>query len=150
MSKGLLILLPVFLLAGCNNNNGVPNGVMPPPKMQAVLWDMMRADQFLADYVINKDTSANKKTETLKYYQQIFAIHKIDEEDFQQSFSYYKSHPALLKAIMDSISKPAPELLTPPLATDTPALAPTPVLDSTVKTVDTSAPVKRIRPLPVN
>ncbi len=61
--------------------------------MQAVLWDLMRADQFLADYVFNKDSSLDKTTESLKYYQKIFAIHKVSKEEFQESFSFYQAHP---------------------------------------------------------
>lgn len=82
-----------------------------------ILWDMMRADQFLADYVLNKDSSLKKIPESLKYYQQIFAIHKVSKEEFQHSFSFYQSHPVLLKALMDSISTPVndvPKQLTKP------------------------------------
>ena len=73
--------------------------------MQAVLWDLMRADQFLADYVLKKDSSLNKETESIKLYQRIFLIHKISKELFRKSLSFYRSHPALLKVIMDSISR---------------------------------------------
>lgn len=74
--------------------------------MQAVLWDMMRADQFLADYVLNKDTSLKKDETRFNMYQQVFAIHKIDKEIYQRSLNYYMDHPDLLKVILDSISKP--------------------------------------------
>jgi len=106
MRTGLLIVLLLIFTAGCKNKNGIPKSVLPQKKMQVILWDMMRADQFLADYVLNKDSSLNKTTESLKYYQQIFAIHKTNKEEFQRSFSFYKSRPVLLKAIMDSISTP--------------------------------------------
>ena len=77
----------------------------------------MRADKFLADFVLNKDSGLNKKMESIKYYQKIFAIHQINKEEFQQSFAYYRSHPALFKMIMDSltnISKDAPTEITKP------------------------------------
>lgn len=106
MRTRLLIFIILFFIAGCKSKSGVPSGVVAPKKMQAILWDMMRADQFLADYVLNKDTSLNKTTESLKYYQQIFALHKISKEQFQHSFSFYKTHPILLKTIMDSIAAP--------------------------------------------
>ena len=112
MRIGLLIVLLLIFTAGCKNKNRIPNSVMPQKKMQVILWDMMRADQFLTDYVLNKDSSLNKKTESLKYYQQIFAIHKTNKEEFQHSFSFYKSRPILLKAIMDSISTPPRETAT--------------------------------------
>ena len=61
-----LLLFVVVIDAGCKSKN---SEVLPPKKMQALLWDMMRADQFLADYVMNKDTSINRITESLKHYQ---------------------------------------------------------------------------------
>lgn len=67
------------------------------------MWDIMRADQFLADFVFSKDTSVDKKKESLAIHGQIFSLHKISAEEFQRSFNYYKDHPALMKSIMDSI-----------------------------------------------
>lgn len=109
MRSLLQILVFLFFTVGCKNKNGIPTGVLPQKKMQVILWDMMRADQFLNDYIINKDSSKNKTTESLKYYQQIFTIHKISKEEFQHSFSFYKSHPVLFKMILDSISTPPNE-----------------------------------------
>ena len=111
MTKGFLIVYTIFLLSACKSKNAVPSGVLPQKKMQAVLWDMMRADQFLSDYVLNKDTSLKQDIESIKLYQQILSINKITKEDFQNSFSYYKSHPLLLKAIMDSIANAPPEII---------------------------------------
>ena len=109
MRTWLLINLIILFIAGCKDKNAVPGNVLPQKKMQAVLWDMMRADQFLADYVLNKDTSLKKKTESIKLYQQILTINGVSKEKFEQSFSFYKSHPLLLKVIMDSIFKASPE-----------------------------------------
>jgi hypothetical protein len=122
MKKGLLIVYLFFLIAGCKSKDVVPANVLPQKKMQAVLWDMMRADQFLANYVLNKDSSLDKKTESIKLYQQALHINGVSKEEFERSFSFYKSHPVLLKAIMDSITNASPE----------------PVVDSTKK----SDPIK--------
>lgn len=149
MRTGLLIALVVIFTAGCKSKNAVPNNVLPQKKMQAILWDMMRADQFLADYVLNKDSSLNKTTESLKYYQQIFAIHKTSKEEFQHSFSFYKSRPVLLKAIMDSISNPPGD--TAALAKpDSVATSPTIKKDTAIKGLkkalqDTSTVLKKKR-----
>jgi Domain of unknown function (DUF4296) len=109
MRTGLLIIYFSLIIAGCKSKDAIPGSVLPQKKMQAVLWDMMRADQFLADYVLNKDTSLKKKTESIKLYQQILAINGVTKEKFERSFSFYKSHPLLLKVIMDSIFNASPE-----------------------------------------
>ncbi|MEO6611827.1 MAG: DUF4296 domain-containing protein [Chitinophagaceae bacterium] len=104
MKTGLLIICFCISLSGCKNNNKVPGDILPPSKMQAVLWDMMRADKFLADFVLSRDSGLNKETESIKMYEQVFAIHSITKEKFRQSFSWYESHPSFLQVIMDSIS----------------------------------------------
>ena len=147
MRKILLIALVVSFMIGCKSKNAVPNNVLPQKKMQVILWDMMRADQFLADYVLNKDSSLNKTTESLKYYQQIFAIHKTSKEEFQYSFLFYKSHPDLLKAIMDSISTP-PSETTPALAKPDSATT-VPVTSKDTVTKEPQKIVQDTLPLPV-
>jgi len=150
----LLILTLSFITPGCNNKNKIPNSVLSQKKMQGILWDLMRADQFLNDYVLNNDTSLNKTTESLKYYQQIFAIHKTTREEFQHSFSFYKSHPSLLRSIMDSISTRGSESASRLARPDSvPIPIPiAPVQDTVTKNPvkiiqDTTTPQKRKRPL---
>ncbi len=70
--------------------------------MQAVLWDIIRADAFTTEY-IKKDSAKNEVEENLKLQQQIFGIHHISKEDFYKSFDYYKKNSGLLKPIMDSM-----------------------------------------------
>lgn len=109
MKTGLLIIYSLFLLTGCRNKGRVPADIIPQKKMQAILWDMMRADQFLGDFVLNKDSSLKKDAESLKLYQRVFSIHHISIERFQKSFSFYKTHPSLFKSMMDSISRTVTE-----------------------------------------
>ena len=55
--RQILLVVSVFalLFAACKSKRS--NSVIPPDKMELVLRDMMRADKFLADYVLNKDTT---------------------------------------------------------------------------------------------
>ena len=118
MKAGLLILLSSVIIVSCKGKNKIPGDVLPPSKMEAVLWDMMRADKFLSDYVFYADTSKEKKAESIKLYQQVFTIHDITKEKFQHSFSWYQSHPAFLKSIMDSLSSNAASAPTKIIETD--------------------------------
>ena len=83
--------------------NKIPDDILPPEKMQEVLWDMIRADEFLVSYVI-KDTSVNRKTESVKLYQKVFEVHDISKSAFEKSFKYYQLHPENLQPIMDSLN----------------------------------------------
>ena len=122
MKTGVLIVCFLLSLASCKKNERIPSDVLPLPKMQAVLWDIMRADKFLSDFAM-RDTALNRKTESIKMYQQVFALHHINKEKFQQSFSWYQSHPSFLKVIMDSLNNrrsDAPTALAQPNDTTTP------------------------------
>ncbi|MEI9934695.1 MAG: hypothetical protein WDM71_07535 [Ferruginibacter sp.] len=61
----LIIVCSIICLAGCKNKDGVPSGILEREKMQAVLWDIMRADIF-ANQSIKKDSSKNVAVENAK------------------------------------------------------------------------------------
>jgi hypothetical protein len=103
--RTVLLLMGVLIIIGCGNKNTIPPDVITPQKMQPILWDMMRADQFLSDYVFSRDSAIKKDSASIAYYSQVFAFHKVSKEAFQHSFSFYKNHPGFLKVIMDSLSK---------------------------------------------
>lgn len=100
-----VLLFFIIGVAACGNKDRVPGDIIQPEKMEAVLWDMMRADQFLSDYVLNRDTSSasEKEKKNIRMYQQIFSFHEVTKEEFSKSFDYYRAHPVQLRTIMDSI-----------------------------------------------
>lgn len=110
MKTGLIIIIFSFLVTGCKNKNKIPHQVIPQNKMQEVLWDIMRADQFLNEFILNRDSGLDRAAERVKMYNKVFSIHQLSREQFNKSFKYYKEHPALFKALMDSISKPKIEI----------------------------------------
>jgi Domain of unknown function (DUF4296) len=145
--------LLLLVITGCAGKDKIPGNVLPPAKMQAVLWDMMRADQFLADYVFSRDTSKNKEKESITLYTRIFTIHQVTRQQFSESFAYYRTHPGQLQPLMDSISKlnqgaPTHPVMAPvqPDVTDTMQLADTLKKTDTIKAADT---VKQQLPPPV-
>lgn len=114
MRKPLIFfLVSLSLFTGCGKKDKPPGSILQQEKMENVLWDMMRADQFLLTYVLSKDTTKKKETESRKLYSQIFQLHTITEKQFSESFSWYKAHPVLLAVIMDSISKKTTSLTDP-------------------------------------
>lgn len=102
----------LFLLNSCESRDQ-PRGILPAEKMEAVIYDMMRADQFLGDFVLNSDSTLSREQESMNYYREILALHKIDQETFRESFYYYRARPGLLREIMDSIQKRDPLLRDP-------------------------------------
>lgn len=107
----LLILFFCFSLYSCADD--IPKDIMPQKKMQAVLWDMMNTGEFLNTYVLYKDTATNKNAESQKWYNKVYKMHAITKADFDKSYDYYTSHPALIKEILDSLAKKPQPVIKP-------------------------------------
>lgn len=105
MRSLLPILITIFFIASCGRKDRIPADILSKEKMQDVLWDMMRADQFLSDYVLNQDTTLVRKNESIPYYSKILALHQVSQEKFRESYYYYRARPQLMKIIMDSLSQ---------------------------------------------
>lgn len=103
----IVAAVSLFIISfGCKGKEKVPGNILSQEKMKIVMEDMMKADQFLSDYVLNRDTSKKREPESIKIYNQVFAIHQITPEKFYKSFDFYQQHPGLLQPILDSLSKP--------------------------------------------
>lgn len=103
MMKAVVFFICIFLVVACSQNK-MPADILPQPKMQAVLWDMMRADEFIVNYA-SKDSGYNVTEESLRLYEQVYSIHKTNKDQFKKSLTYYNREPGLFKAILDSLEK---------------------------------------------
>jgi hypothetical protein len=81
-------MLSLFLLLSCTNKKDIPSGIIGREKMEQVLWDLMRADQFLGNYVFTRDSSKDRTKESLLYYERIFRLHQTNREEFERSFAW--------------------------------------------------------------
>ena len=99
--KKIAMLCTLFLFS-CADKNSVPTGILQPAKMQAVMWDVFRADAFTFSFIV-RDSSKKPEAENVKLQQQIFAVNKISREEFYKSYEFYKSHPGLMQPILDSM-----------------------------------------------
>jgi len=97
-----MVLIGLIFLFSCGDKKSVPTGILKPVKMQAVLWDMFRADALTFNF-ITRDTSKKPEVENVKLQQQIFAEQKISKEDFYKSYEFYKAHPDMMQPILDSM-----------------------------------------------
>jgi hypothetical protein len=130
------IVLLVTVVFACNKKDRVPEGLLQKEKMEAVLWDMIQADEFLKDFRLNKDTTLNDTLESIQMYERVFRMHKTTREVFDTSFRFYRRHPALMKEILDSLHANSQQAGLPPIY-----VAP----DSMLKRIDTSRALPRLR-----
>lgn len=102
MKTVIVMIMPVLLLACSSNNKKKQQVILKEEKMQAVLWDVLRADAFAFQFII-KDSSKKPEAEIAKLQQQIFAVHKTNRESFYKSLDYYKQHPDIFQPMLDSM-----------------------------------------------
>ena len=92
-----------YILFSCSGKNKVPAEIIHPKEMQNILWDVMRA-QALSGEMARKDSTINEIAETKRLTQKVFEIHNITSSAFDQSYSWYTSHPEMLRIIFDSMN----------------------------------------------
>ncbi len=102
MTVKKIVFVAVVLLFSCRSKQDIPEGILKPAKMQVVLFDVIRADNFVFDYV-KKDSSKIPALELAKLQRQIFAEHKISKEEFYKSYEFYKTHPDIMQPMLDSM-----------------------------------------------
>ena len=97
-----LFIILIILTVGCIRDKKIPKDVLPQNEMRKIMWDLMRADAYVADFIM-KDSTKNQKEESVILYEKIFAIHSTTSETFKKSIAFYESRPDLFKAISDSL-----------------------------------------------
>lgn len=100
MNRLFFYLFFFCFLASCKNK--LAKDILPPAKMESVLWDIFSADE-MANYYIASDSSFKSAGKRAELYQFIFQKQKITKEQFKKSFRFYQNRPDLLKAILDSM-----------------------------------------------
>ena len=98
----IISFLAVIIFIGCIKKTKIPAGVLSQDKMRNVIWDLMRADEFVNKFIL-MDSTLVLKAERIKLYEQVFQIHGTSRDVFKQSLTFYESRPDLLKPVTDSL-----------------------------------------------
>lgn len=100
--RAVLLGLLLISIVSCNNKQELPKDVLSKEKMRTVMWDILRADEWIV-YEQSKDSLFNHSKRSLELYQKVFQVNGITATQFKKSFQYYQSRPDLLKPIFDSL-----------------------------------------------
>jgi hypothetical protein len=103
MSKYILFFLLILVFA-CSSRESLPDNVLPKEKMQAVLYDIFKADE-LANQFKNNDSAKSAMLWHTELYDKVFKLHKVSKEDFSKSFKFYQARPDLMKPMLEALSK---------------------------------------------
>lgn len=99
--KLCLIISLLLVLNGCSSSP-VPKGVLPPVRMQKIMYDLMRIDELINNFVV-KDSGIDIKKKRSTLYEQVFKVNNTNRKDFYSSYKYYQQHPDLQKEVFDSL-----------------------------------------------
>lgn len=97
MTKMIMYCI-IFCVISCTKKT---EDILPPVKMQAVFWDVIRADVYNSDYQTDSTKQLLKENVTLQ--KKIFQLHGVTREQFYKSFEYYTEHPDKMTMILDSM-----------------------------------------------
>ena len=100
--KFFFFIILIISNFACIRGNKVPKDIIPQNQMRKIMWDLMRADAYVTDFVM-KDSTRDKKAESAKLYEKIFEIHATNQETFKKSLAFYQSRPDLFKVVSDSL-----------------------------------------------
>ena len=93
-----------LIVFSCSSKDAVPDDVLPPVKMEKLLWDVMRIDE-MNMYYAQTDTAFLRFDKNASVYGEVFRIHKTTKDEFRRSLKFYESRPDLFKPILDSLQK---------------------------------------------
>lgn len=93
-----------ILLLACSGDASRPKGVLSSEKMEAVLYDVIRADE-IVDFLKLRDSTYQKFQKRTALYDTIFQLHNIQKEEFQKSLKFYQGRPDLLKEMLDHLQE---------------------------------------------
>jgi Domain of unknown function (DUF4296) len=100
----------LFFMIACKGDQ-VPEGIIEKKQMQTILLDMVKAEEFVTNYVM-KDSTKKHQQECMLLYQKVFAIHKTNSKDFLKSFDYYLTTPKVARDMFDSLSNQSSRITT--------------------------------------
>jgi hypothetical protein len=107
-----LVFFSSLIILACSRKEKIPANILPPEKMQSVLWDMIGAGEYITTFVVVRD-SVDKEFESLKLYEEVLRMHNVTREQFKKSFAWYRGQPVLMKRMIDTLSKRASRLAPP-------------------------------------
>lgn len=97
--------LIILIATGCVNNDKIPPEIIEKPRMEKILWDMLEADRYVANFIMARDgDSATKKLQAAEMYEQVFRLNNISRDEFLKSYKFYLGRPDITKVMFDSIS----------------------------------------------
>lgn len=92
----------LILVYACNNGKKVPAGVIGQEKMGVILFELAMAEGYLENYPF-RDTTVNRDSMVKVEMDKVLAIHHVSQQEFRDSYKFYKSRPEIFKVMTDTV-----------------------------------------------
>ena len=101
MKKSLCIAVVFVLLVqvSCKKEGST---ILPIDRMKVIMLDLMKTDELYVR-IAAKDSTAARRKENIRLYEEVFLLHKVRKGQFDSSFKYYEAHPLEMKVLIDSL-----------------------------------------------
>jgi hypothetical protein len=103
--RWIALLVSLSIIASCGHRT--PGGILPPEKMEKVLYDYLSADIYVNEFM-SLDSSLSPERESARLQKKVFLKHGISKAEFYRSYDYYMKHPDRMKEVVDSITAMPP------------------------------------------
>ncbi len=102
--RGYSILF-CLILWSCSNEKEIEQAPVSSQTMEQILFDLQVADSYST--MLQPDSlppvNVKNKDSLARFYMEIFAFHKITEEEFLEAMRWYQERPAKLEIIYGNI-----------------------------------------------
>jgi hypothetical protein len=94
-----IAILAFAMFVSCRTHK---NEILGIDSMKLVMWDMIKADE-LYIRILAKDSTARKRKDNIRLYEEVFALHHTTKGQFDSSYKYYEAHPVSFRLLIDSV-----------------------------------------------
>lgn len=102
MSRLVVFVCFLLMLAGCRNDREIPKDILPMERMGDLLFQVTVADAYLENYTF-KDSLVNRDSAIRAEMDKLFLVNKVTAEQFRTSYSFYKQKPVLFREMIDTV-----------------------------------------------
>ena len=99
--RPLAFICFICVAFSCTKKKG-PIDILSPDKMEAVLWEQLKADAYTREF-ISRDSTKDVVKENLILQEKIFKKHHTDRASFYKSYDWYLAHEEQMRSILDSV-----------------------------------------------
>lgn len=98
--RKVLIYIFIFFFVSCGGEVDIPEDVLSPEKMAAMMTDIHLAEGAV---VHAPDIRFEPRQRAVDYYAAIYKKHQVDSAVFRKSFEFYAKHPQHFSGVYDQV-----------------------------------------------